>query len=402
MENKDDKPLSNEDSKEYISKQIKKLSQRELYVLLSEISKDYSWISPYQSLDIINKQICHLGIDDINYYIDLAYAKVVADEIISWITKSLRATLWFDNYISSFHSDTDYNVLFEDIISTSYSEDCIKQLDTCSIIQFRSKNLMRNNLHLEDSTQNRRVNRRHETDDSLLRQSRSGDSRVQNRISRTRTDEVRGPRRKRLRIEVPNYNNKRINLNLPLRKESERRTRSLEDFGEVISTSRNRNDLENKTRYINQAKKYYYQYQTPFKQLEWLDQKDEQQLLWAQEYLCLQGLLLQPELFSAETSSDLYDQICASLDVIDNAVRFERRVVRNSEGMSLYKKEIIRKMRNAWSQKKFRDKKDAETAQEHFLTRRHINKLKKLASEYGVSSKEYLQKLIDEAYDSTD
>ena len=99
----------------------------------------------------------------------------------------------------------------------------------------------------------------------------------------------------------------------------------------------------------------------------------------------------------AQNNEDIFAQICASLDAIDNLYNINYQYTPTPN-----KRFFISNMRKAWSQKKFRDKKDAESAQEYFLTRRHINKLKKLADEYGVSSKEYLQQLIDEAYDSID
>src|SRR5690606_12907169 len=122
--------------------------------------------------------------------------------------------------------------------------------------------------------------------------------------------------------------------------------------------------------------------------LEWLDENSEKQILWASEYLHNQGQLIENPLFIANHLSCYYANICASLDVLD----INTFIGRSSYKKSLYKTDILNRMRGAWSQKKFRDKKDAETAQEYFLTRPYINKLKKLANDDKISSAEYLQK----------
>lgn len=156
--------------------------------------------------------------------------------------------------------------------------------------------------------------------------------------------------------------------------------------------------VEWKRDFINKAKGIYNNIRTMPQDLEWLDSKNEKQILWAHSYLGTHGHLIQNPLFLCNDLSAYYMQICASLDALDTSNRRNSRPYK----MTLFKKDVLNKMRNAWSQKKFRDKKDAETAQEYFLTRRHMNKLKKLADGYGLSSKEYLQQLIDEAYNSID
>ncbi|OLF40772.1 hypothetical protein [Psychrobacter sp. Rd 27.2] len=154
--------------------------------------------------------------------------------------------------------------------------------------------------------------------------------------------------------------------------------------------------VEWKRDFINKAKGIYNNIRTMPQDLEWLDSKNEKQILWAHSYLGTHGYLIQNPLFLCNDLSTYYVQICASLDALDTLNHRNSR----SYKMSLFKKDVLNKMRNAWSQKKFRDKKDAETAQEYFLTRRHMNKLKKLADEYGLSSKEYLQQMIDKEYNS--
>lgn len=154
---------------------------------------------------------------------------------------------------------------------------------------------------------------------------------------------------------------------------------------------------EQKLAFVTNAKRLYNLVSTDYKNTDWISINNDDQLHWALDYLNKAGILIKPQLFLAQNNADIFAQICASLDTLDNDYDINYPYT-----PSINKKYFISNMRKAWSQKKFRDKKDAETAQEHFLTRRHINRLKKLASEYGVSSKEYLQQLIDEAYNSTD
>ena len=155
-------------------------------------------------------------------------------------------------------------------------------------------------------------------------------------------------------------------------------------------------EIEWKKDFMNVAKTLYSNIRTKPQDLEWLDEDSEKQVLWAHDYLNNRRKLIESPLFIANNLSCYYAHICASLDTLDNSDFTTEKPYRTS----LYKKDILNKMRGAWSQKKFRDKKDAETAQEYFLTRRHINKLKRLADEHGLSSQEYLQQLIDDAYDS--
>lgn len=153
--------------------------------------------------------------------------------------------------------------------------------------------------------------------------------------------------------------------------------------------------LEHKLTTINNTKMLYRALLTERKYTIWIDINDQDQLYWASDYLRKAAVLVEFPLFLAQNNEDIFAQICASLDAIDNFHNMNYPYTPTAN-----KKYFISNMRKAWSQKKFRDKKDAESAQEYFFTRRHMSKLKKLADEHGLSSKEYLQQLIDETYDS--
>ena len=337
---------------DYIKSKIKDLSPRLLYVLMTEVSFDKSQSISATDVNYLSRRLAELNITSeyLDNYIDIAHNYVLDDKAVDWIFKSLRVVLWFDDYLerNNSHYLSPYIVEYESIVPTTYVDDILKEFDTCYLL----------------------------TEEDNDRSMNDG---------------------RHLRGLVAQISDR--NTSLPAR-------RVREDF--YTNNTSNRHDstlhvnkhiqqFERKSEFINCAKAEYNLCRTLNKYLEWLDKKNEEQLMWAQEYLLSQRLLLQPNSLLIDSLDDLYDQICASLDVIDTGLDDNSNTY-NTSGMSLEKKEIIRKMRGAWSQKKFRDKKDAESAQEYFLTRPYMNKLKKLANNDKISSAEYLQKLIDDAF----
>lgn len=245
--------------------------------------------------------------------------------------------------------------------------------------------------------------------------------------------------------------------------------------------------LDMKLRLVRMALTTYSSFKTKPRELDWLNESDEQQIMWAREYLENINLLLQPSLFYAINSSQAFAQVCASIDFLDflangqppvisqvatsqphphshpqqqqqqqqpdnqlqamqpdprietNIADYPHQQFGNHEKMlidmraqqwneqwqalwntntnqntihgqqvnryipkadtepSLFKKDILRKMRNAWSQKKFRDKMDTDTAQEVLLGKRYTKKLDRLASTNKIDSISYLKLLIDAA-----
>lgn len=330
-----------EKERDDIRSKLSKLSPRLLYVTIEEIYQDDRYVYFKEDVDYLTNQLSILGItaEQLTGYINDAKDIILDDEAVDWICKDLRAALWFDYYISH-------------------------------------KCARRNNLHLKNPY-------------ILEIHAIVPISFIKNCIRKFDTCRI---------IINEGYNGK--------------------GHVEPIRTSRNANresnreyrykkltyqqcQMEQKTDFIAQTKIKYNLNKTSYKNLDWLDKKDELQLLWAKDYLLSQKLLIHSNSFFAESLSELYDQICASMDAIDiNSIGSVDSS--KPEYMSLGKKDKLRKMRGAWSQKKFRDKKDADSALEHFLTRGHRNRLKELASDDGVSSKEYIQQLIDEAYNSTE
>lgn len=345
---------------------IKDLSSRLLYVLMTVVSLDKSQSTSVIGVDYLSRRLAELNImpEDLDSYIDIAHNHVLEDKAVDWIFKNLRIVLWFGDYLEKNKSQvlSPYIVQFQPIVHTTYTDDCLKEFDTCYLLTEEEVNNIDNDRSMNDGRHPRGLKPRdiavHLFDDN--------------------TDlPIRPVRRAHDTHSTRNNQNPALDVN-----------KHIQQF-------------ERKSEFINCAKAKYNLCRTPNKYLEWLDEKNEEQLMWAQEYLLSQGLLLQPNSLLIDNLDDVYNQVCASLDIIDtglgyNSIRYE------TSGMSLEKKDIIRKMRGAWSQKKFRDKKDVESALECILNRRHINKLKKLANDDEISSAEYLRKLIDDAFDKTE
>ena len=379
MTNRDDGQLNSD----YIKSKIKGLSPRLLYVLMTEVSIDKSQSTSVIDVDYLSRRLAELNImsGDLDRYIDIAYDNVLGDKTVDWISKSLRVVLWFDDYLrkSNSYSLSSYILEFKPIVRTTYIDDCLKEFDTCYLLTEEEGN----NIDNERSMNNVRY---------------SGAIKPRNVATNIYDMSISLPPR-------PSRPSRPSRTSRPFRP-----SRPIRESYDTSSTSNRRNStlrlnkhikqFERKSEFINCAKVEYSLRRTSEKYTDWLDVKNEQQILWAQEHLYSQNLLIQPRGFLTDTLQSIYEQVCASLDIIDTGLD-NNSTTYGTSGMSLKKKEIIRKMRGAWSQKKFRDKKDAESALEYILNRRHINKLKKLASDYGVSSTEYLQQLIDDAYDKT-
>ena len=150
--------------------------------------------------------------------------------------------------------------------------------------------------------------------------------------------------------------------------------------------------LIDKANYLNLSKNRYAERKTDRKNINWIDKNNEDQVYWAIDYLKNNNLLLKINGFLAYTNDDLYDLICASLDIIDAYIELP---LNQQYSPSAQKQLVISKMRKAWSQKKFRDKKDVESAQELLLTVEYKNKLNKLAKLYNIDPIRYLKDLID-------
>lgn len=151
---------------------------------------------------------------------------------------------------------------------------------------------------------------------------------------------------------------------------------------------------QQKIDFLNQAKMVYLRIMTSRKDTKWLDTNNEDQIYWAVEYLKEHNALIIPPLFHPSNIDDIFDQICASLDFMDSHLL----ELAQPYQVSMNKYLFMSRMRKAWSQKKFRDKKDVDAAQDLLLSRTTKKQLMKLSKVYKVSPIEVLSDLIDSAY----
>lgn len=151
--------------------------------------------------------------------------------------------------------------------------------------------------------------------------------------------------------------------------------------------------LEHKITVINNTRFLYHSILTERKYIDWIDISNEEQLYWASDYLRKVGMLVENQWFLAQNNEDIFAQICASLDAIDNLHNMNYQYT-----PTINKKYFISNMRKAWSQKKFRDKRDIEAAQDLLLSKKAKKQLAELSSAYGISSVEMLTDIINTAH----
>ena len=144
---------------------------------------------------------------------------------------------------------------------------------------------------------------------------------------------------------------------------------------------------------ILNAKILYNLIRTTHEYTSWIDIRDESQLYWAWNYLDKAGYLIKPQLLLAHNNADVGAQIYASIDSLDN-----QHDIKYSYSPTAMKKYFISNMRKAWSQKKFRDKKDTDAAQDLLLSKTSKKQLISLSKIYGINAVEMLSSIIDEAY----
>ncbi|WP_367107084.1 hypothetical protein [uncultured Psychrobacter sp.] len=154
---------------------------------------------------------------------------------------------------------------------------------------------------------------------------------------------------------------------------------------------------QEKILYLNEAKMIYTTILTDRSDIQWLNTNNDEQIYWAAEYLKKNDKLIMPPLFIAYNTNDMLEQVCASLDALDSKFIVTRQNYRESPDKAVF----ISRMRKAWSQKKFRDKKDTDAAQDLLLPRSTKKKLMDLAEGYGTDSIEVLCDIIDQAYKNT-
>ena len=373
-----------------IKRKLIKFTNRQVYVFSHEMSHNQIKIAISDNLDYLINKIIKLNVTrkKFDICIEQSINMVVENEYIDWLTEDLRAAIWFNDFFdSSVKNSTPFKVHRRLISYSNFTTDLIRDFDTCYIN--------------DKDTHTKYYSRSPYTRDIVSKH--AGRTQRYGSSSRERQRYDKDLNTYHINDISTNYGSDLSSINDNALKELSI-LQGIDTFPREDRKDRPRrtidttDQLEIKTKFIAFAKAKYISIKTPPKYLSWLNISDEQQLYWAVEYLESQGLLLKPYLFSAIKLKDLYDQICASIDAIDVSDTYDRGSIRE---LSLYKKDKLNKMRGAWSQKKFRDRKDTESAQEYLLSRKYMSKLEKLATENGVSNVEYLKHLIDEACENT-
>lgn len=297
---------SNQSTKERLLHKANELTEREVAIALAILLQYHNDVIIIREKDYLLRRLqqTYLNQESLLVLLNDVKSVLVPEESIDWITKDLRASLWFGNYYSNY---------------------------LASIITFRNNNVSNNVGHLITGI------------DCFF-----------------------------ISLNPPTYSNDTEDIHLI----------NFYNFG-----------LEHKLAAINNTKILYNSILTERKYTDWMDINDLDQLYWAVDYLRKAGMLVQNKLFLAQNNEDMFAQICASLDAIDDFHNINYQYT-----PTVNKKYFISNMRKAWSQKKFRDKKDVEAAQDLLLNRKAKKQLLELSSAYGISSVEMLTNLIDSAY----
>ena len=210
--------------------------------------------------------------------------------------------------------------------------------------------------------------------------------------------------------------------------------------------------LFNKKNVMRNAIYFYNKYKTNHKYLNWLDKRNQEQMDWALDYLQEKELLINAPTFLPNNTKECYAQVCASLDALDlhsdlksklidsqttKAKNIDKPAQRSEQGMKSQeeqviarnkevdeaskkhrhnpnafttlvskvnqdtdaKRELIQRMRTAWNQKVFRDKKTVKPEKQLKLPHGYEKKLNVVAEAYGENMVNYLKVLIDKEYD---
>ncbi|MEC7119237.1 MAG: hypothetical protein VXW65_04960 [Pseudomonadota bacterium] len=148
-------------------------------------------------------------------------------------------------------------------------------------------------------------------------------------------------------------------------------------------------DAIHKQSWLNVLKDFWLKVRTSASDIKWLDQDNEEQLLWAWHYL-RDHLRLPPSIPLPVNSKEYYNAILASLDAMTILDAFGQP---NAE-----KQVFIARFKKAWSQKKFRAAGKAKKPYHLPLTVKAKASLEKLALVKGCSESDILEELINREY----
>ena len=367
----------------HLKSRIEKLSYRETNFILYGLKHDQPRIvvpgdnkyllyllnnEPYKNSNIV-QNIC-----------DLIYGKIVNDEFFRWVKNDLRASIWLYQFYASNYVKYQLPIT-QHLCMNDFLNNLIFNFDIAS---FRS----------QEAYSNQQQQQRMDPPIDTLKQHHIHI--LQNQPLQHFQYPVFGENGTFMGLRSPSqypppppppppsqYPPLPLPLPLPLQPSS-----SFFEYNFAV---------QEKIKFLNQAKSIYTQRITPRSDTKWINKNDEDQIYWAVEYLKSHSALITPPLFLASNIDDIYNQICASLDSIDSSLPFSAQPYQVSTNKYLF----ISRMRKAWSQKKFRDRKDVDAAQDMLLPRATKKQLKELSEAYGANTVDVLCSIIDSAYKDT-
>ena len=151
-------------------------------------------------------------------------------------------------------------------------------------------------------------------------------------------------------------------------------------------------DAGHKQSLLNNLKDFWLKVRTSASDIKWLDQDNEEQLLWAWQYL-RDHLRLPPSIPLPVNSKEYYNAILASLDAMTILDAFDQPTAD--------KQVFIARFKKAWSQKKFRAEGKTKKPYHLPLTIKAKSALEKLALVKGCSESDILEELINREYVET-
>lgn len=149
-------------------------------------------------------------------------------------------------------------------------------------------------------------------------------------------------------------------------------------------------ELDYKLDIYYNAKRDYTAASHYLKHFDWIKKDDENLLNWCLDYLDNKRLLPKCGLAYPDNLADKYDVIMVSIQLNWSCFR------------SIEWRPLKDKMHKAWIQKKWRDKKDAESALEYILSRKQFLKMLEISDKHKSKPIDLLNNWIDAEFEKLD
>lgn len=145
----------------------------------------------------------------------------------------------------------------------------------------------------------------------------------------------------------------------------------------------------------------YLQNRTKYNQMDWFDERDDEQVHWGYNYLSERKIILFDSIFYAKTVSDDYNLVLASIDVLPNSIK-EHTVPNGVNKLNFTRRELlVYKMHRAWNSiLSTRKKTEQKSKRSITVNQSNYDKLLKLGTHHDLTtSNKVINKLITDEYD---